>query len=73
MRMLRKLFLILLVGNNLNKMANLMFALCYFDAWVLGGGLEPFRRVLLFWQLASPKEKRKASNPLAQQLALKAP
>ena len=30
MRMLRKLFLMLRVGNNLNKMANLMFALRYF-------------------------------------------
>ena len=32
------------VGNNLDKMANLMFAL---RLWVPEGGLEPFRRVLL--------------------------
>ena len=31
MNMLRKLFLMLRVGNSLNKMANLMFALYYFD------------------------------------------
>ena len=31
MRLLRKLFPMLRVGNNLNKMANLIFALHYFD------------------------------------------
>ena len=31
MRMLRKLFLMLRVRNNLNKMASLMFALRFFD------------------------------------------
>ena len=40
--------------------------------WVPGGGLEPFRS-FTFWQLASPKEKHKAGDPLAKRSALEAP
>ena len=53
------------VENNLNKMAYLMFALRYFDVsgflQVLGGGLEPFRRVLLSGGLLFPEVKSRGT------------